>query len=211
MSETDSDAAARTMLNLPAAFDVPSADVVVQDARAILLQMLSLRKDVQASGMVLSPVWENVSGQASMRAAIVPPQVAARFYEGPGLVSLRDATVMDMMGDVVVMLLEDPVGAARVLATTEQLWISETAPTRSLQLPFKPHFKVLTLVVADFARKIGAGFTELEWLASLGLLAAYHDPSGDPPKAEVLAATHAKTAAMCAEEEEWMRALQAEA
>lgn len=211
MTEIDSDAAARKLLDLPAAFDVPSADLVVQDARAILLQMLSLRKDVEGSGMILSPVWENVSGQASMRAAIVPRQVAARFYEGPGLKALRDATVMDMMGDVVVMLLEDPKGAARVLARTEQLWISESAPTRSLQLPFKPHFKVLTLVVADFARKIGAGFSELEWLASLGLLEAYHDPSGDPPKPEVLAATNAKTAAMCAEEEEWMRALQAEA
>ncbi len=203
--------AARKLLDLPATFDLPAADAVVQDARAILLQMLSLRKDVESSGMILSPIWENVSGQASMRAAIVPRQVAARFYEGPGLASLRDATVMDMVGDVVVMLLEDPEAAAKVLAATEQLWISESAPTRSLQLPFKPHFKVVTLVIADFARKIGAGFSELEWIASMGLLGAYHDPSGDPPKAEVLASTHAKTAAMCAEEAEWMRALQAEA
>jgi hypothetical protein len=206
MSDTS---AARTMLHLPAKFDLPEPDAIVQDARAILLHAFSLRKEMGTADIVISPVWENHEGQASVRAAIVPPAVVTRHFEGPGLASLRDAGVMQMLGDVVGMLLEDPEGAAEVLAPTEQLWVSPEAPIRSLDLAFKPHFKVLTLVIADLARKVGAGFTELEWIASLGLLEAYHDPANDPPREDVLAATSAKTLAMCADEAEWMRALAA--
>ena len=49
-----------------------------------------------------------------------------------------------------------------------------------------------------------------EWIASLGLLDAFHDPERDPPKDAILVMMRAKNAAMCAEEAEWMRALQAE-
>jgi hypothetical protein len=199
------------MLHLPEKFDIPDPDAIVQDARAILLHAFSLRKELAEGDIVVSPIWEGHAGQASVRAAIVPPQVVTRYFEGPGVASLRDAGVMEMLGDVVVMLLEDPDGAAKVLQPTEQLWVSPDAPVRSLELPYKPHFKVLTLVIADLARKVGAGFTELEWIASLGLLDAYHDPGSDPPREEVLTATAAKTLAMCAEEAAWMRALAAEA
>lgn len=198
---------ARTMLHLPEKFEMPEPDAIVQDARAILLHAFSLRKELGTSEVVISPIWEDHEGQASVRAAIVPPAIVTRYFEGPGLTSLRDAGVMQMLGDVVGMLLEDPEGAAKVLAPTEQLWVSPEAPVRALDLPYKPHFKVLTLAIADLARKVGAGFTELEWIASLGLLDAYHDPSSDPPREEVLTATSAKTLAMCAEEAAWMREL----
>ena len=50
-------------------------------------------------------------------------------------------------------------------------------------------------------------FSELEWIASLGLLDAYHDPANDPPRDEVVASTAAKTAVMMTEEEKWMQAI----
>ena len=81
---------------------------------------------------------------------------------------------------------------------------------RSLEVPYKPHFKTLTLVIADLARKVGAGFTELEWIASLGLMDAFHDPESDPPREEVLASVRDKSAAMLADEEAWMLAMNAE-
>lgn len=208
MSDT---ADARAILHLPESFEVPHPDAIVDDARAILLHSFSLRKDLAESDIVVSPIWEGHAGEAAVRAAIVPPQVVTRHFEGPGIVALRDAGVMQMLGDVVGMLLEDPAGAAGVLAATEQLWVSPEAPVRSLEVPYKPHFKVLTLTIADLARKVGAGFTELEWIASLGLLDAYHDPASDPPREDVVTATAAKTLAMCAEEAEWMRALVAQA
>ena len=210
-SETPDGGDGRAMLHLPEKFDIPDPDTIVQDARAILLHAFSLRKELAEGEIVVSPVWEGHHGQASVRAAIVPPQVVTNYFEGPGVASLRDAGVMEMLGDVTTMLLEDPDSAAKVLAATEQPWVSPEAPVRSLEVPYKPHFKVLTLVIADLARKVGAGFTELEWIASLGLLDAYHDPASDPPREQVMVAVEAKTLAMCAQEAAWMRALAAEA
>jgi hypothetical protein len=198
---------ARAFLHLPESFELPDPDDLLEDARALLLHGLSLRKELEGQGIVISPIWEDHDGQAAVRAAIVPAQVVARHFEGPAIVSMRDAGVMQMLCDVVGMLLEDPEGAAKVLAATDQLWISPGAPVRSLELPYKPHFKVLTLAIADLARKVGAGFTELEWIASLGLLDAYHDPESDPPREAVLTSTEVKTLAMCADEAEWMRSL----
>ncbi len=203
--------AARETLNLPETFEIPDPDAIVDDARAILLHAFSLRKELAESGLVVSPIWEGKAGEASVRAAVVPPEVVRRHFEGAGIASLRDAGVMQMLGDVVAMLLEDPEAAADVLAATEQLWVSPDAPIRSLELPYKPHFKVLTLVMADLARKVGTGFTELEWIASLGLLDAYHDLENDPPREELVQSTAAKTLAMCAEEATWMQALLASA
>ena len=77
----------------------------------------------------------------------------------------------------------------------------------ALGLPYKGHFKLLTLVIADFLRKIGAGFDELEWLTSIGLLSAYHNPDEDPPVEEVRAAARDKSLRLAAEEGAWMPAL----
>ncbi|MFO0551174.1 MAG: hypothetical protein U0271_22480 [Polyangiaceae bacterium] len=203
-------AAARALLHLPEQFDIPSTETLVEDARAMLLYSLSLRKELAASDIVVSPIWEGHAGEVSVRAAVVPAEVVARHFEGPGTAALRDSGMLEMIADVATVLLEDPVGAAKVLSSTEQLWVTFEAPVRSLEMPYRPHLKVLTLTIADFIRKIGAGFTELEWLTSMGLLDAYHDPSSDPPRETVLTATNAKTLAMCAEEATWMRALAAE-
>ena len=199
------DAEGLAFLNVPPGFVVPETDVLVQDARAMLLQNLTLYGEVRESGILVSPIWEDNQGQASLRAALVPAGVRARYFEGPGLASLRDATVLEMVTDVVPMLLESPAAAARALETTHQLWISEDAPIRGLQMPYKGHFKILTLLLADLARKVSAGFTELEWLASVGVLGAFHDPAQDPPIEQVTASTRERFAKMIAEEEGWMR------
>ena len=197
-------------LDLPQDFEVPDVDAIVQDARAILMHSLRLQKELEPGGIVLSPIWEEHAGQASVRAAMVPPQVSLRYFEGPGVASLRDQGVMEMMAEIVLMLLEDPANAAKVLAATEAIWFSAEAPVRSLEVPYKPHFKVLTLVIADLARKVGAGFTELEWIASLGLMDAFHDPESDPPRDDVLGSMRDKSSAMLADEEAWMIAMNAE-
>src|SRR5579864_7063866 len=88
MSRTDGEG--RAFLHLPAEFVAPSTDVLVQDARATLLHNLSLRSEAKETGVLVSPIWENHEGQASLRAAVVPPEVAARYFEGRGLASMRD-------------------------------------------------------------------------------------------------------------------------
>lgn len=203
-STTKTEAEGRAFLNLPEGFVPPENDVLIQDARAMLLHNLTLYSEVRESGILVSPIWEDREGQASLRAALVPPQIAARYFEGRGLASLREPSVLEMVADVVPMMVEDPAAAARVLETTHQLWVSEDAPVRGLQMPYKGHFKVLTLLLADIARKVTAGFSEIEWLASLGVLSAFHDPSQDPPVEDINRSTRERTAKMIAEEEAWM-------
>jgi hypothetical protein len=206
---TRTDGEGRAFLHLPAELVAPSTDMLMQDARATLLHNLTLRAEAKETGVFVSPIWENNDGQASLRAAVVPPELAARYFEGRGLASMRDATVIEMVADVLPMLLEHPAAAAHALETTHDLWFSADAPVRGLQIPYKGHFRLLTLLLADLARKVGAGFNEIEWLASVGVLDAFHDPATDPPSSVVMDNMNTKFAAMCAEEEAWMRALNA--
>jgi hypothetical protein len=199
------DAEGRAFLHLPAELVAPDSDMLVQDARATLLHNLTLHNEAKESGVFVSPVWENKEGVTMLRAAVVPPQVASRYFEGRGLASMRDATVIEMIADVLPMLLEHPGEASHALEGTHDLWFHEEAPVRSLTIPYKGHFKLLTLLLADLARKVGAGMNEIEWLTSVGVLDAFHDPSVDPPAEVVRENTKQKLAAMIAEEEAWMR------
>jgi hypothetical protein len=194
-------------LDLPAGYALPGTDHLVQDTRAILLHTVGLRGDANGSGLQISPIWENRDGQAALRAAVVPKEVEARHFEGKGMASLRDPEVATMIADTVELLAEEPAAAAQALSTTAALWISADAPVRTLGVPYKGHFKLLTLVLADFLRKTGAGFDELEWLASIGLLDAYHDPAADRPIDDVRASTREKLERLVAEEAGWMKAL----
>jgi len=199
-------ASGRAFLELPEGYALPDVDHLIQDARAILLHTVSLRKETGSSGLQISPVWENHDGQAALRAAVVPPEVEARHFEGRGMNSMRNPEALTMIADAVEILADEPAVAAQALAMTASLWISEGAPVRPLGLPYKGHFKLLTLVIADFLRKVGAGFDELEWLTSIGLLSAYHNPDEDPPAEQVRAAARDKTLALVAQEEAWMAA-----
>jgi hypothetical protein len=197
----------RALLQLPEGYTIPESDFIVQDARAILLHMVNLRKDNAGTNVDIAPIWENLDGQAGLRAAVVPPEVVKRHFEGAGFASLKESSVLVMIGDLVEMLAEDPAAAAAALAPTESLWISGDAPARSLQMPYKGHYKLLTLVIADLCRKVGAGFTELEWIASLGVLDAFHDPANDPPIEAVRASMQEKLAKLADEEAKWMSEL----
>ncbi len=197
-------------LHLPRNIVVPEIAVLEEDIRAALQHSVNLREALEETKIVCSPIWEGHAGEAAVRAAVVPAQVVTRHNDGAGMRALSDPSVVTMLADIIAILIEEPEGAVKVLEPTERLWMSEDAPVRSLEMPYKPHYRVLTLVIADFTRKIGAGFTEDEWIASLGLLDAFHDPETDPPREAILGSTRAKVAAMCAEEAEWMRALQAE-
>jgi hypothetical protein len=197
----------RAFLELPEGYACPNVDELMHDARAILLHTVNLRKETQASGIQISPIWERHDGQAALRATVVPTEVEARHFEGNGMMSLRDPNVLTMIADAVEMLADEPAAAAQALVTTASLWINKEAPVRQLGLPYKGHFKLLTLVIADFLRKVGAGFDELEWLTSIGLLSAYHNPDEDPPVEQVRTSVREKAQRLVAEEEAWMAAL----
>ncbi|MRG93679.1 hypothetical protein [Polyangium spumosum] len=197
----------RAFLELPEGYTTPDVDHLMHDARALLLHTVNLRTETRASGIQISPVWELHDGQAALRATVVPAEIEARHFEGKGMMALRDPNALTMIADVVEILADEPAVAAQALVTTASIWIDENAPVRPLGLPYKGHFKLLTLVIADFLRKIGAGFDELEWLTSIGLLSAYHNPDEDPPVEEVRAAARDKSLRLAAEEGAWMTAL----
>ncbi|UQA56896.1 hypothetical protein [Polyangium aurulentum] len=200
-------ASGRAFLELPEGYACPNVDDLMHDARAILLHTVNLRAETRASGIQISPIWEQHNGQAALRATVVPAEVEARHFEGKGMAALRDPNALTMIADAVEILAEEPAVAAQALVMTASIWINEEAPIRPLGLPYKGHFKLLTLVIADFLRKFGAGFDDLEWLTSLGLLGSYHNPAEDPPVEQIRASTRDKTLRMVAEEEAWMAAL----
>lgn len=204
-------ASGRAFLELPEGYPLPDVDHLMHDARAILLHTVNLRTETRPAGIQIAPIWENREGQAALRATVVPPEVEARHFEGKGMMALRDPNALTMIADVVELLAEEPAIAAQVLAMTASLWISEEAPVRTLGLPYKGHFKLLTLVIADFLRKLGAGFDELEWLGSIGLLSAYHNPDEDPPIEDLRASMRAKMQSLVEEEAAWMAALMSKA
>lgn len=201
------DATGRAFLELPEGYALPDVDDIAHDARAILLHTVNLRKDTAESGIQISPIWENQDGQAALRATVVPKEIELRHFEGKGMAALRGEGALTMIADTVEILADEPAAAAQALAMTASLWISEEAPVRPLGVPYKGHYKLLTLVMADFFRKLGAGFDVLEWLTSIGLLTAFHNPAEDPPVEEIRASTRAKMAELVAEEDAWMSAL----
>jgi hypothetical protein len=201
------DSSARRFLALPPDVPCPDVDKLMDDARAILLHTVGLRAQIAESGMQISPIWEDCDGQAALRATVVPAPVELRHFEGRGMATLRAPNALRMIADAVEILAEEPAVAAQALQLTASLWTSDEAPVRPLGVPYKGHFKLLTLVLADFLRKVGAGFEPLEWLTSIGLLRAFHDPDEDPPLEQVRAAMREKTARMMAEEEAWMASL----
>ncbi len=198
---------ARLFLALPEGYKLPDVEDLLHDARAILLHTLNLRTETESSGIQICPVWENQNGQAALRAAVVPREVEQRHFEGKGMNALRDPNALTMIGDVVEILAEEPIAAARALSMTAALWISEDAPIRQLGLPYKGHYKLLTLVIADFLRKVGAGFDELEWITSLGILSAYHNPDEDPPVEDIQASTREKMQRLIVDENAWLTLL----
>jgi hypothetical protein len=201
------DSSARQFLALPPGAPCPDVEKLMDDARAILLHTVGLRAQIAESGMQISPIWEDCDGQAALRATVVPGPVELRHFEGRGMATLGAPNALRMIADAVEILAEEPAVAAQALQLTASLWISEEAPVRPLGVPYKGHFKLLTLVLADFLRKVGAGFEPIEWLTSIGLLSAFHDPDEDPPLDQIRAAMREKTARMMAEEEAWMASL----
>ncbi len=199
----------RTFLALPEGYALPDVEDLLHDARAILLHTLNVRTGTQAQGseIQVSPIWENQDGQAAVRAAVVPKEVEQRHFEGKGMAALRHPDALTMIGDVVEIFAEEPVAAARALSMTGSLWVRDDLPLKTLEMPYKGHYKLLTLVIADFLRKIGAGFDELEWITSLGILSAYHDPDKDPPVEEIQASTREKMQRLIVDENAWLMLL----
>ena len=84
--------------------------------------------------------------------------------------------------------------------------MSDDAPLRPLEALYAGHFKLLSLMLADIARKADAGLDTLDWIVSLGLPVEEFCDDDDPPASEIHARMEERMDAMWAQEDAWLDA-----
>ncbi len=195
---------ARALLGLPMAYVLPATQVLVAEAWKIVDTNLVLARELSAEGIGMSPIWERKGSRAAVRAALMPAEFARRYFTGGGREVLGKQIVRTLVAELMPWMVEDPGGASVALEDTLEMWTSEDAPLRVLESPYGGHYKLLSLMLADIARKADAGLDTLEWIASLGLPVEEFRDDDDPPAAEIHARMEARMDAMWAEEDVWL-------
>jgi len=201
---------ALAFLGLPEGYEPAPEEELERDARALAKKTLTFALDLAelaASGLQLSPIWEERDGVVQLRLSVVPRELRTRYFEGEGArVALEDPELFRLVAELVDWIASDPVGGAFALDDTHRIWFDAEGPVRALPLPYRPHFKVVSLLLADGVRKLSFGLTTLEWLSTLGLPIEEMCAEEDPPAAEIRASADEELAAMWAEEAAWKRA-----
>lgn len=195
---------ARAMLGLPMAYLLPPPEVLAADARRIVETNLALARDLGAQGLGIAPIWERQGSHAAVREVLLPADFARRYFGGGGLVVLRKPGVRTLVAELMPWMAEDPGRAAVALDDTHDLWIPDDAPLRPLPSLYGGHFKLLSLMLADLARKADAGFDTLDWIASLGLPVEEFRDDDDPSVSEIHDRMESRMDAMWAQEEAWL-------
>jgi len=198
------DDAARALLGLPMAYMLPATTVLVAEARRIVDMNLALARELSAQGIGISPIWERKGSRAAVRATVLPGQFANRYLTGGGAVVLAKASVRTLVAELMPWMAEDPAGAVVALEDTLEVWTSDDAPLRELESPYGGHYKLLSLMLADIARKADAGLDTLDWIASLGLPVEEFRDDDDPPADEIQARMESRMDAMWAQEDAWL-------
>lgn len=188
------------------AYVVPATTVLVADARRIVETNLALARESGESGIAVSPIWERHGSRAAVRAAMLPPEFAGRYFTGGGLVVIGKPGVRTLVAELMPWMAQDPSGAAVVLEDTLDVWTSDDAPLRPLESPYAGHYKLLSLMLADIARKGAAGLDTLDWIASLGLAVEEFREDDDPPASQIEERMEARMDAMWTQEDEWLEA-----
>lgn len=199
-----SDNDARALLGLPMAYLLPPTEVIAADARRIVETNLALARDLSEQGIGISPIWERQGSHAAVREVLLPAEFARRYFTGGGLVVLGKPGVRTLVAELMPWMAEDPGSAAVALDDTRETWMSEDAPMRPLAALYGGHFKLLSLMLADLARKADAGFDTLDWIASLGLPVEEFRDDDDPSASQIHERMESRMDAMWAEEDAWL-------
>jgi len=192
---------------MPADLVAPDAHQAIADARMIVAKNRAVDREIaplSAQGLLFSPVWEIGSGIARGRLAVLPPVFRTRYFESEGAEVLDDDATIELVCDVLPWLVDDPVGAAFALENTLRAWLDDTAPTRSLEIPYVGHYRLLSLLLADIARKSAAGLDELEWLASIGLPVEEFRDDADLPAEAIIEGMKQRLDQMWQDERAWL-------
>ena len=82
--------------------------------------------------------------------------------------------------------------------------VAKKSPVFPLEALYAGHFKLLSLMLADIARKADAGLDTLDWIASLGLPVEEFRDDDDPPADQIHERMEARMDAMWAQEDAWL-------
>lgn len=197
---------ARTRLGLPMAYLLPAASVIAAEAARIVETNLALARELAREGLLVSPIWERHGSRAAVRAVALPPAFASRYAAGGGLQVLSKPNVRTLVAELMPWMAEDPSGALLALEDTLELWTTEGAPLRPLESLYGGHYKLLSLMLADLARKADAGLDTLDWIASLGLPVEEFTDDDDPSAEAIHERMEARVDAMWAQEDAWLEA-----
>ncbi|MFO0549637.1 MAG: hypothetical protein U0271_14685 [Polyangiaceae bacterium] len=202
---------ARALLALPKDYVAPSAEELLADAQRIVAKNLELGEETARladQGLLVSPIWELGPGdgeaQVMVRLAVLPASFRGRYFEAEGREVLGEPAALELVCDVLSWLLEDPIGAVFALEDTLRVWLDDTAPTRTLDVPYRGHYKLLSLLLADIARKGAAGLDTLEWIGSIGLPIEESREPDDPPVERIVADMKLHLDEMWEEERRWL-------
>ncbi len=184
------------------AYVLPATQVLVADARRIVETNFALAREPDA--LAMSPIWERQGSRAAVRASTLPAEFGGRYFTGGGLLVLGKPSVRTLVAELMPWMAEDPGGAAVALEDTLEVWTSDGAPLRPLEALYAGHFKLLSLMLADIARKADAGLDTLDWIASLGLPVEEFRDDDDPPADQIHERMEARMDAMWAQEDAWL-------
>jgi nucleotide-binding universal stress UspA family protein len=199
-----SDEDARALLGLPMAYMLPATEIIAMEAGRIVETNLALARELLAQGIRISPIWERKGSRAAVRAAMLPAEFASRYFTGGGLVVIGKPGVRTLVAELMPFMAEDPAAAAVALEDTLEVWTFEGAPLHPVESPYGGHYKLLSLMLADIARKADAGLDTLDWIASLGLPVEEFRHDDDPEADEIHARMEARMDAMWAQEDAWL-------
>jgi nucleotide-binding universal stress UspA family protein len=199
-----SDEDARALLGLPMAYMLPATEIIAMEAGRIVETNLALARELLAQGIRISPIWERKGSRAAVRAAMLPAEFASRYFTGGGLVVIGKPGVRTLVAELMPFMAEDPAAAAVALEDTLEVWTFEGAPLHPVESPYGGHYKLLSLMLADIARKADAGLDTLDWIASLGLPVEEFRDDDDPEADAIHARMEARMDAMWAQEDAWL-------
>jgi hypothetical protein len=199
-----SDEDARALLGLPMAYMLPATEIIAMEAGRIVETNLALARELLAQGIRISPIWERKGSRAAVRAAMLPAEFASRYFTGGGLVVIGKPGVRTLVAELMPFMAEDPAAAAVALEDTLEVWTFEGAPLHPVESPYGGHYKLLSLMLADIARKADAGLDTLDWIASLGLPVEEFRDDDDPSASQIHERMEARVDAMWAQEDAWL-------
>jgi hypothetical protein len=117
-----------------------------------------------------SPVLVFQHGELRQPASVVPRQVMSRFWHAPGSGFFADRKTVPLVANHARALASNDALARKVLADTENVWVSDEAPTTKWPDQDK-RLRIASLVLADVVRKLAAKFSAADIQGSYDLTA----------------------------------------